>query len=97
VYDVVDDEPMPREEVVRVLADAMGKARLRSVPPWLFRLMAPAVADLLTRSQRVSNRRFKEATGWQPSVPNARIGFPLLVSGAWQSRSEPGALPSIRV
>lgn len=97
VYDVVDDEPMPREEVVRVLADAMGKARLRRVPPWLFRLMAPAVADLLTRSQRVSNRRFKEATGWQPSVPNARIGFPLLVSGAWQSRSEPGALPSIRV
>lgn len=97
VYDVVDDQPVPREEVVGVLARALGKPRLRAIPPLLFRLMAPAVADLLTRSQRVSNRRFKEATGWQPSVPNARIGFPLLVSGAWSSRSEPGALPSIRV
>lgn len=96
LYDVVDDEPMRREEVVGVLARAMGKPRLRSVPPALFSLMAPAVGRMLMRSQRVSNHAFKQATGWQPAVAGARIGLPLLVSGTWSSRSEPDTLPSIR-
>ncbi|MCG3161741.1 MAG: hypothetical protein JMDDDDMK_02950 [Acidobacteria bacterium] len=27
------------------------------------------------RSQRVSNKKFKEATGWSPAVRNAREGW----------------------
>jgi hypothetical protein len=29
----------------------------------------------LTRSMRVSNRRFRQASGWQPRYPSAREGW----------------------
>ena len=32
--------------------------------------------DLVSRGQRVSNRRFKEDTVWEPAVPNAHAGPP---------------------
>ena len=35
--------------------------------------------DALSRSQRVSNERFKAATGWKPSIPDARVGMRRLV------------------
>jgi len=81
VYDVVDDEPQCRGEVVEILARSLGRRSLRAVPPLVFRLTAPAVASHLMRSQRVSNRRFKEATGWAPRVSSAAVGWRMLVSG----------------
>ena len=36
----------------------------------------PASAKLLMRSLRVSNRRFKEATGWTPAHPSIRGSWP---------------------
>jgi len=72
VYDVVDDEPLQRSEQAKVLARAVGRRRLWRAPAW----MAPRRASHLAASQRVSNQRFKDATGWQPSSPSIRIGFP---------------------
>jgi hypothetical protein len=34
----------------------------------------------ISRSERVSNRRFKEATGWAPRYPTANEGWPAVVS-----------------
>ncbi|HET8524782.1 MAG TPA: NAD(P)-dependent oxidoreductase [Thermomicrobiales bacterium] len=76
IYDVVDDEPLPRQDLIAAIAKAAGKKRLWQFPGFLTRLMVGSqVYEMLGRSQRVSNRRFKEATGWSPSVPNARIGW----------------------
>jgi nucleoside-diphosphate-sugar epimerase len=75
VYNVVDDEPLRQRELNRALAAAVGKRRLLSLPRWLIRLAAgPGVAVML-RSLRISNRRFREATGWEPSVPSAIDGL----------------------
>jgi len=63
-YDVVA-EPRPRREVTRALASAVGR-RLRRPP---VAGAARRVAPQLTWSQRVSNRRFREATGWEPGSP----------------------------
>ncbi len=76
VYDIVDDEPMTRREMDRALAAAVGRHRLWRAPGW-FR---PKRAEHLAASQRVSNQRFKDATGWQPASPNVRIGFRKLVA-----------------
>jgi 2-alkyl-3-oxoalkanoate reductase len=68
VYDVVDDEPLTRAELGLALAAAAGRPGplIRPNPP------TGPVVEVLSRSLRVSNRRFKEATGWAPTVPNAR-------------------------
>lgn len=85
VYDIVDDEPLRRGELTTAFARAVGRRRLLRPPLWLARLLGGDAVLTLARSQRVTNRRFKAATGWAPAVPNARIGLARLAS------SEPGA------
>lgn len=75
VYDVVDDNPLRRAEVAMALAGVVGRKRLLPLPAWLLHLVGGPGVDSLSRSQRVSNRRFKAETGWAPSVPDARAGL----------------------
>jgi nucleoside-diphosphate-sugar epimerase len=77
IYDVVDDEPLQRHELASALADAVGRRRLFRPPTFLLRVFGGKNAMFLARSQRVSNRRFKDETGWAPMVPSAREGFRL--------------------
>ena len=72
-YDVVDDEPLRKADVARVLG---GRFRF---PGSLARLGGKQT-DILTRSQRVSNRRFKEASGWSPTYRSLREGLPAVVA-----------------
>jgi len=78
IYDVVDDEPLQRRELASVLAQTVRRRWLFRPPILLFRLLAGKNVMFLTRSQRVSNRKFKAETGWYPMVPTARAGFNLL-------------------
>ena len=75
VYNVCDDEPLPLRDYVRALTDAFGFPRPRRLPAWLGRLFLGGPAAYILRSQRVSNRRFKETTGWSPRYPSARDGY----------------------
>jgi nucleoside-diphosphate-sugar epimerase len=88
VYDVVDDVPLTRGEQGRALATAVGRRRLRRAPAWI----APKRASHLSASQRVSNRRFREATGWRPASPSVREGFAKLVSEMRVEPALPGAV-----
>jgi nucleoside-diphosphate-sugar epimerase len=75
IYDIVEDEPLTRGEMREALAAAAGRKRIVALPVFLVRLSLGKGALFLTRSQRVSNRRFKEATGWAPEVKNSREGW----------------------
>ncbi|HEX8695129.1 MAG TPA: NAD(P)-dependent oxidoreductase [Longimicrobium sp.] len=75
VYDVVDDEPLTRRELAKAVAEAAGRPFVVRPPVWLLKLAAGDDAMFMARSQRVSNRRFKEAAGWAPSVRDAREGW----------------------
>ncbi len=75
VYDIVDDEPLTRTAYTGALAAAAGRRSLRRPPMFLMRLLAGSVGEAMGRSLRISNRRFKEATGWTPSVRDAREGY----------------------
>jgi nucleoside-diphosphate-sugar epimerase len=76
-YDIVDDEPLRRRELASALAHAVGRRWLLRPPAFLLRVFAGKNAMFLTRSQRVSNRKFKEATGWSPTVASCRLGLKL--------------------
>jgi nucleoside-diphosphate-sugar epimerase len=79
-YDVVDDEPLRRRELLAVLPQVVGRRRLWRIPGPLARLMAGVMAGGSTRSQRVSNRRFRDASDWAPAVPTGREGWRLLAT-----------------
>lgn len=71
IYNVADDEPLTRAEAGRVVAEALGVKPPRAVPAPL-RAAMPTSGKLLMKSLRISNRRFKQASGWTPSHPSIR-------------------------
>lgn len=96
VYDVVDDNPLRRAEIAAAMAAVVGRNRLRSLPAWLMRLAGGPGVEALSRSQRVSNRRFKEAVGWAPRVPDAHVGLPQLVGSVAAQPQEAQASPTLQ-
>jgi nucleoside-diphosphate-sugar epimerase len=79
VYDVADDEPLQNAEMVAELAKAVSRRTLRHVPAAILRWsVGQEMMDLLRRSQRISNRRFKEVADWAPKVCSARVGWALI-------------------
>ncbi|MET0741082.1 MAG: NAD(P)-dependent oxidoreductase [Candidatus Nanopelagicales bacterium] len=76
VYNVGDDEPLTRKAAGQVIAQAVGKARLRAVPGLLLKLM-PGDADALMRSVRLSNQKLRRASGWAPKHSSIRGSWPV--------------------
>jgi nucleoside-diphosphate-sugar epimerase len=75
-YNVVDDEPITAMEYAVAATKALRAPRPWSIPTWVFRLAAGSgPTSYILRSQRVSNARFKAATGWAPRYPSAREGW----------------------
>jgi nucleoside-diphosphate-sugar epimerase len=79
VYNVSDDEPMRRGEAVQLLASALGAKPPKMPPKWLTNLTG-SLGDTLGRSLRLSNARFRQASGWTPSIGSLRTGWKVLVS-----------------
>lgn len=75
VYNVVDDEPLRRADLLGLLASSAKRSRLRR-PAGFIVPLASAAARVQARSQRVSTARFHEVTGWHPTVPSRRHGWP---------------------
>ena len=88
VYNVADDEPVTKREFFAALAEALGTRPPRFLPGF-FKHLAGSVGETLARSQRISNRHFKEQSGWSPAYPSVREGFAGLVK---QLRELPAAL-----
>lgn len=79
----VADEPVTWGAFADALADAVGDA------PWRRAEQRSATVfgqrdGALYQSQRVSNRRFREATGWEPRFRSVREGYAAVVAGEKQ-------------
>ncbi len=73
-YNIVDDEPLTKLDYSKALEHAANtRAWLRAPGPAA--LLLGNRTTSLTRSLRVSNRKFKQATGWAPRYPSAREGW----------------------
>ncbi|HUG32636.1 MAG TPA: NAD(P)-dependent oxidoreductase [Acidimicrobiia bacterium] len=75
VYNVSDDNPVTAAAYNDSLAEALGAPRPRRVPRFLARLIVGEALALLNTSQRVSNRRFRAATGWAPAFASVIEGW----------------------
>ncbi len=79
-YNVSDDEPLRRREFVDSLAAALGAPPPRLPPSW-FAWLGGSLTKLLARSQRISNRKLRDQTGWAPRYPSVREGWPAVLTG----------------
>ncbi len=75
IYDIVDDEPLRRGDLFDTVAQAVGRKHLRPLPDLLMRMLLATTYDAMYRSLRISNRRFKAVSTWNPVVSNARVGW----------------------
>jgi nucleoside-diphosphate-sugar epimerase len=73
-YNIVDDEPLTKRAYADALAAAARTTAWVHLPGRAATLLGERAASLL-RSQRVSNARFRAATGWAPRYPSAREGW----------------------
>ena len=87
VYNVVEDDPTTRREYLDAFSGAFGVRRLRPMPTWLVKLTAGSGAEAVIRSQRVSNRKLRDATGWAPRFPSVREGWPAVAEARERSHA----------
>ncbi len=73
VYNVADDDPPRRAEIDAALAATVGRESLRPAIEEV-----PAYFEPIARSQRVSSRRLRDATGWLPAVRGGIEGWKLV-------------------
>jgi nucleoside-diphosphate-sugar epimerase len=79
IYNIAEDEPMTRRDGAAVLAAALGKKKVRTGLAGLAGKVPSATVSVMTGSARISNAKFKAATGWAPKVPSQREGWPLIL------------------
>ena len=79
IYNVCDDDPVTFREYLSILAASLGVKDPIRVPAFLAPLLLGYPAQYMTRSIRLSNAKFKAATGWRPNVRSVRDGWPQVV------------------
>ena len=77
VYNIAEDEPMRRAELGNVIAAIEGLGQPSLPEPMSGEV--PGSVEALMRSQRISNARFKEKTGWVAEYPSVREGWQQLL------------------
>lgn len=75
LYNAVDDEPLTRREYLDAFSAAFGLHKLHMAPRWFLRLTGGSATAAVAKSQRVSNRKLRDATGWAPQYPSVREGW----------------------
>jgi nucleoside-diphosphate-sugar epimerase len=75
VYNVADDDPLTRREYFESLARALGVPAPKPQPFWTKWLLG-SLGELLSRSEKISNRRLKAASSWAPKFKSVREGWP---------------------
>ncbi|MGH3561761.1 MAG: NAD-dependent epimerase/dehydratase family protein [Mycobacterium sp.] len=80
-YNIVDDDPVTKKQNARAMAEAVGAKTWMTGPGRLMLLLGDRTTSM-TRSLRVSNGRFRAATGWRPRYPSVREGYRAMAASA---------------
>jgi nucleoside-diphosphate-sugar epimerase len=74
IFNVVDDEPTPKADVVAWLATRLG------LPPPTFTGESAGNRRAVTPDRVIANGKLKAALGWKPDYPSFREGYESLLS-----------------
>ncbi len=78
-FNICDGDPVPSAAYVDTLASLLGAPKPRRLPRAAVRMALGKASWLLVSSQRVSNRTFRESTGWVPRHHSVIDGWRELV------------------
>jgi nucleoside-diphosphate-sugar epimerase len=79
-FNVADDHPLRARERLALQVASVGAPSPRHLPAPVARLLVGKAVHQLTVSQRILNRRFRDATGWVPRYPSLREGWPTVIT-----------------
>ena len=79
IYNVADDDPVTHEEYFALLAKALRVPMPKLPPAWLS-VISGSLGELLSRSVRVSNRKLRSMSRWEPKYPSVRDGWPAVIA-----------------
>lgn len=80
-YNIIDNTPLPLRSLVDQITDAMGLARVGTIPPWLMSLIiGKPLVDSLVTSFRIGNAKARKELGWTPTYPSVAEGLPPTVA-----------------
>lgn len=88
VYNVVDDDPVTRREYADAFAAAFDLPKLHVAPGAPMKIVGGSGARALIASQRVSNRRMRDTTGWAPAYPSVREGWAAIAAARSTNKKE---------
>jgi nucleoside-diphosphate-sugar epimerase len=77
----VADEPITNAEWNEAFAGAFGFKKLRATPKVAMKAGGRKM-DVLGASRRIDSSKFKQATGWSPQHPDARLGLKAVAEAA---------------
>lgn len=80
IYNVCDDEPVLFREYLRTVAAAARAKKPIHLPGFLGKVMFGQIWNYFSRSQRVSNAKLKNLTGWKPRTKSAVEGWPMVAA-----------------
>jgi nucleoside-diphosphate-sugar epimerase len=80
VYNIVDDQPMSLAAFLDIAASTIGAPPPRTMPAWLFRLIAPLMAEAVSVRMPLSNAKAKRELGWHLAHPTVSDGMRDLAS-----------------
>jgi nucleoside-diphosphate-sugar epimerase len=78
IYNVSEDEPATRRELAAAIGEALGRRPGLAVPG--VTKLGGAKTSYMARSIRVSNRKFRDVSGWIPAYPEPKAGWPQVVT-----------------
>ena len=84
IYNVSEDRPLRRRELVDTMAARQGSGRPLMLPSWLAAANG-ALVRVLMRSQRVSSAKFKGVSDWSPRHASAVEGLSVSTEGGARS------------
>jgi nucleoside-diphosphate-sugar epimerase len=79
-YNVTESEPMTRGDATAALGAALDRRPGWSIPG--ITKVGGSKTEYFGRSIRVSNKRFREATGWTPAYPSQTAGWKQVVAAS---------------
>ncbi|HCR30828.1 MAG TPA: hypothetical protein DIV79_12510 [Opitutae bacterium] len=80
VFNVVDNQPKTKAELVTGLASAMGVGPLSFDPNLVASRSSRKSNGERPANRRISNKRFRDAFGWAPRFPDGLAGMSQLIS-----------------
>lgn len=90
IYNATDDEPLTRRDFFDAIATTLRIKPPKFLPAWTGVFMG-SLGDLMGRSQRISNQKLRQASGWTPTFRSAREGWPAVIDELQHLESEQGA------